>query len=577
MTPREVDLDELFDRNADTRLLERRRREELGLAPPVSPPSAMPARFGPESMLGDGVPLATPRGAMLRLVVDARPNHGLIPGAVVTVVVEIADDGDTDADDVTVRVSVPPGADPIAGSFTRDDVAVDGDALLAEGLRIGTIPAASFVRLRFTIRVQPGTEALDVSAHAASPGVPAVSGPALRLTRREGHAAFDAPRPFFELEAGESADDDAAAAAEPVHAVDVVVGEPALPEPEVARAAAALEPDTAEWPVLAAPPSFKLPAHLIAPQPAPEPPRAAPEPEPAAREPEPPQKPVPEPEPAAAEAEDELEAAPEAELEPSPPQPERGPEPELAGEPQAAEHLAAAASHEGEAEAAEVAPEPEPAAEPLAPPEPAVLARVLDADEVRALERVFIGAVPHGLAALALLSSIAAADGPLGRALGVSAFARSVAAALPRALVAARMNRPTPPVVTAETLALIAPGATAAHEEIPYEGALLVARFDARDLEALRNLLARNLPDPFLRGAQVLLAVAPRAVDGAPYEATAVVRDALAAYRVAAGAWLMRVTVRRAVDRGYDPLTADDPTLHEAGRALVAALREAVR
>jgi hypothetical protein len=34
--------------------------------------------------------------------------------------------------------------------------------------------------------------------------------------------------------------------------------------------------------------------------------------------------------------------------------------------------------------------------------------------------------------------------------------------------------------------------------------------------------------------------------------------------------------VRRAVDRRYDPLTADDPTLHAAGRDLVAALRVAI-
>ncbi len=205
-----------------------------------------------------------------------------------------------------------------------------------------------------------------------------------------------------------------------------------------------------------------------------------------------------------------------------------------------------------------------------------MLARVLDADEVRALERVFVGAVPHGLAALALLSSIAAADGALGRALGVATFARSIASALPRALVAARMNRPTPAVVTPEALAQIAPQATAAHEDVAYDGALLVARLDARDLDALRTLLARNLPDAFLRGVQVLLAVAPRAVEGVPADASDAVRDALAAYRMAAGAWLMRVTVRRAVDRAYDPLTADDPTLHEAGRSLVGALRTAV-
>ncbi len=204
------------------------------------------------------------------------------------------------------------------------------------------------------------------------------------------------------------------------------------------------------------------------------------------------------------------------------------------------------------------------------------LARVLDADEVRALERVFSGAVPHGLAALALLSSIAAADAPLGHALGVAQFARAVSAALPRALVAARMNRPTPPVVTADALASIEPAAEAPEGGLAFEGPLLVARIDARELEALRALLARALSDPFLRGVQVLLAIAPRALDGVAPDAAVRVRDALAAYRTAAGAWLMRVTVRRAVDRRYDPLTAADGTLHDAGRALVAALRDAV-
>jgi hypothetical protein len=68
----------------------------------------------------------------------------------------------------------------------------------------------------------------------------------------------------------------------------------------------------------------------------------------------------------------------------------------------------------------------------------------------------------------------------------------------------------------------------------------------------------------------------PRALDGAAAETGARANEALAAYRVAAGAWLMRVTVRRAVDRRYDPLVAADASLHEAGRALVAALRGAV-
>jgi hypothetical protein len=75
---------------------------------------------------------------------------------------------------------------------------------------------------------------------------------------------------------------------------------------------------------------------------------------------------------------------------------------------------------------------------------------------------------------------------------------------------------------------------------------------------------------------QLLLAVVPRALDGVPAPVANPVRDALAGYRIAAGSWLMRVTVRRAVDKRYDPLTADDATLHAAGRALVASLRTAL-
>ena len=530
MSAREIDVDKLFDRNADTRLLDRRRHEELGLPPIAATASSQtPPRFGPESMLGS-VPIAAPRGPMLRVGLEARPDSELIPGAIVTVVAELADDGDTDADDVRLRVGIPPEAEAVEGSFARDGVELDGDALLAEGLRVGTIPAAGCIRLRFVLRVLPGTDSLDISAHAEAPGVPAIAAPSLRLTRRAGHAAYETPRPFFELEAGEGHDEAASAEPEPVRAVDTVLDEPATP--------AVLSPGAAPEPVPEA-----AAAPTVEPEPAAEPP-----PEPAAEsEPEPEPEPEPDPEP-------DPKPAP-------PPPPPPDPRPAAAAEP---------------ARAAEA--EAEPAAEPDVAPKlvPHVLARILDADEGRALERVFSGAVPHGLAALALLSSVAAADAPLGRALGVAEFARSVAAALPRALVAARMNRPTPAVVTPEALAAIRSEGEAESEDIAYEGALLVARLDARELDALRGLLARDLEDAFLRGAQVLLAVAPRALEGVEPDAAEQVRDALAAYRLAAGAWLMRVTVRRAVDRRYDPLTADDPTLHEAGRALVATLRAAV-
>jgi hypothetical protein len=560
---REIDVDALFERSAETRLLERRRRDELGLPPVAAPSSASAARFGPESMVGDeSVPAAAPRRAVLRVSLRARPDRELIPGAVVTVVAEVADDGDADAEDVLLRIAVPPEAEPVAGSFAGDGVALDGEALLGEGLRIGTVPASGALRVRFTLRVLPGAEPLDLIAYASAPGVPALAAPALRLARRSGHAPYHAPRPFFELEAGELDEDLAAVAAaepEPARAVDTLVDEPAAPTilpPEPPEAAAVLPPEPPEVSAVLPPEAPGAPAVLL-----PKPPET-----PAVLAPE-----ASEPKPAASEPFPELELPHEPEAEPAS-------HPDVSAEPEPFPELDLPTEAESKP-AAERAPElPQPDEPPAAASAPSfVLARVLDADEVRTLDRVFAGAVPHGLAALALLSSVAATDGALGRALGVADFARTVSAALPRALVAARMNRPTPPVVTREALAAIRPAAHAPGDDgFAAAGPLLVARLDARDLDALRALLARALDDPFLRGVQVLLAVAPRALDGVAEDVAQRARDALAAYRLAAGAWLMRVTVRRAVNRTYDPLTADDAALHEAGRAVVSVLREAI-
>ncbi len=493
-------LDELFDRDADSRLLERRRREELGLAALPPPPSSTPARFGAESMVGDNPPTA-PRRAVLRVAVAARPDRALIPGAVVTVVVSLHDDGDVDAHEVVLRVLAPPGAEPVAGSFACDDAPLDGDALLGEGLAIGTVAAGHQLRVRFALRVLPGTEPLDVAVHAGAPGVPTISGPALRLSRRAGHAAIDRPRPFFELESGETDDE--------LRASSMPQTEPA---PVTDARVDALIDETAA--------------------------------------------------PNALEIEPELEREPERELTP---EPKRRLKPKTTSKsPKRVRKRAAPREHQAA-----------PAAEAESAPEFTLL-RSLEPDEVRALERVFAGGVPHGLAGLALLSSIAAVDAPVGDSLGVRDFARSVSAALPRALVAARLQRATPPVVTRQALAAIRPFALAPAGHVGSDGPLLALRLDERGLGALRAVLDRDLEDLFLRGVQVLLAVCPRALENVASETAERAGEALATYRVAAGAWLMRVTVRRSVDRGYDPLTADDPLLHDAGRALVGALRDAV-
>jgi hypothetical protein len=493
---REVDLEALFERDADTQLLERRRRAELGLAPHAPAASSTPPSFGAESIVEDDAAPAPARAALLRVELEARPERELIPGALVTVVASVHDDGDAAAGEVTLRVALPPEGEPVPSSFARDDVPIDGTALLGEGLRLGPLPPGGATRLRFALRVLPGTEPLDLVAHAAAPGVPAVGAPALRLHRRSGHAAYEAPRPFYELEAGEQ---DAELPAEPAPEPLARPEPPPAPEPEPEPE---LEPDL----MGAAPPRRHTVDTIL-------------------------DEPVP------------------------PPVLPREPEPVFVAE--------------------------------SAPPAPGsvVLVRSLTAADLRAFERVFAGGVPHGLAALSLLAGIACTAGVPGAALGLEPFRAAVAAALPRALVAARMGKPTPPVVAPEALAGIRPEApvppAAAGSSRPDAsvastdpaGVRLVAALDARELEALRGVLRRDLADPFLRGAQVLLAVAPRALAG-EHPAASRASEALAAFRVAAGAWLMRVTVRRAVDRRYDPLTADDAALRDAGAALVTALRE---
>lgn len=534
MSGRDVDVDALFDRDADTQLLDRR-REELGLVRQAAPAVSTPIRFGPESILGDEAP-QRPRAAMLRVAVDARPERELIPGAVVTVVVSVHDDGDAHAEDVLLRVSVPHECEPVPGSFARGDDELDGEALFGEGVRLGTIAGGDAVRVRFAMRVLSGTEPLDVIAHASAPGASVIAAPALRLARRAGHAAFDAPRPFFELEPEET--DDALTAAvttapEPPRAIDAVSDEPAAP---VVVAPAPVIPAAVEPELVVTPEAVVEPQVVVEPE-------------------------VVEPE---------VVAPPEIVVRPYAPAvvvvkraaPEPPAEPEL--EPELQPILAPSAPPARKAE------RPKPSADPAGR---YVLARTLDDEEVSSLERVFGGDVPHGLAALALLSSVAAVDTPLGEALGIRAFARSVATAVPRALIAARMDRPVPPVVTRESLETIRAFAPAPDDPYPQYFPLLVTRMDERELGALRVVLERDLDDVFLRGLQVLLAVAPRALEGVKSDVTASAVDAMAAYRVVAGAWLMRVTVRRAVDRRYDPLTAADASLHEAGRKLVIALR----
>ena len=276
-----------FELSADMRLLELQ-RSALGLTTPDR--TAWETRYAAEAVPGSDVPAVVPHGETAVLVAEAtaNPDRALIPGAVVTLTLSVANEGALEARDVTVSVPLPGGAAYRAGTFLHDGRTVSDDhaeRFFGAGLPLDAIAPGSRATFVWKIGVRLGAKALVIAPQIQARDGAVIGARPLSLGRR------DQAESVFTTELSRA--DAAIYEPKPLIPVDIPADE--LPfyeldtEEEIVYEAA----DAALSP--AAPPAVR-PAPAPAPQPEPEPP-AEPQPPAPMVEPVPQPEPVREPEP----------------------------------------------------------------------------------------------------------------------------------------------------------------------------------------------------------------------------------------------------------------------------------------
>lgn len=209
-----MNIDPDFELSADMRLLELQ-RASLGLAPPskTSWQSRAMQDQGIVPQGDDDIPAS--RSALITAVVSATPASGVIPGAVVTATLAIANEGAETAKSVVASVSVPGGAGYRPGSFVVDGRPASeeqADAFLNSGFAAGDMAPGTrrtFI-WKLGVRLGNGPLVLAPQIRAQSSGV--VGAKALSVSRKERPAqafateleradpAIYAPRPLIPVD-----------------------------------------------------------------------------------------------------------------------------------------------------------------------------------------------------------------------------------------------------------------------------------------------------------------------------------------------------------------------------------------
>jgi hypothetical protein len=246
-------IEDLFERNADMRLLELRHNEP---GKGVSPNKRTAPSFGAESVLASTPDAEIENAPRLRVAVSAAPKTGVIPGAVVGVAIDVFNDGNAPAPESKLLVSL-----PIESEFRSGTLRVDGrevqapEQLFAQGLPIARLPGATSSKVTFQLGVLPGVNTLYLQPRLQTNGVPVVgtAGVTIKRGATAGAAAVDPPRPFYELEDDETDEVALSEASEPIMPPVVADHLEPLPPPPVAIAAPP-EPLVPPPPAIAAPP-----------------------------------------------------------------------------------------------------------------------------------------------------------------------------------------------------------------------------------------------------------------------------------------------------------------------------------
>jgi uncharacterized repeat protein (TIGR01451 family) len=176
-----------FELSADMRLLELQRgalglpaRERTGWESSTSSSTGMP-------LAGSNEDDAVAEGALLTVDATAFPNDGVIPGAVVTVTLKIANEGNAAAGGVVAGVPLPGGASYRPGSFvwngrsSFDDVA---EAFIGAGLDIGSIGASERATFEWKIGVKLGMKPLILAPTVRASGAAVIGARPLSIGRK---------------------------------------------------------------------------------------------------------------------------------------------------------------------------------------------------------------------------------------------------------------------------------------------------------------------------------------------------------------------------------------------------------
>jgi outer membrane biosynthesis protein TonB len=507
-------IEDLFERNADMRLLEFRHNEPGKGAPPNKRTAS---GFGAESIVSSTPDVVTENAPRLRVAIAAAPAAGVIPGAVVGVAIDVFNDGTAPAPESKLLLAI-----PIETEFRAGTLRIDGrepqapEQLFAQGLPIARLPGATSSKVTFQLAVLPGVNTLYLQPRLQATGVPVVGTAGISIKRGSSvMAPAETALPFYELEDDE-ADEVATQAAEPV-----------MP------------------PVLAAPPPPAAPDPLPLPLPLPVAVVAE-----AVIEPEPVTAPEPEVAPViAAIVEPEVVAEPAPAPAPAPPK--KTPPPA----PAAKARLSAVAASE----------------------ERMARFRTLGNNDISLLDRLFAAEVPGIIAHYVVISSIACTEPAAGDdTSGYGSFLRRDIELLGRALVHSRMGKaPQYRIVQGDLDALSLDWNNALPAQSFPPQRRLRRELLKSEWSAIGGLTKPAERDATLRTRIALLALAGATFDGVDRRTGEECTAALGAYRSSVLAWLVPLCVASA---GADTFVIPSPpaTVDAAGRRLVAVLKMAV-
>jgi hypothetical protein len=502
-----------FDESADMRLVDFHR---AALGVPAPDHSAWESRIAVEGVVVDIERVQPPQGAVLAVEANASPGGDVIPGAVITVSLSLANEGVAPARSVRVAVPLPAAAGFRNGSLIRDGRPMLDDSaeeLFGSGTIIEAIEPKSRVTFLWKIGVRLGNKPLVIAPQVTAEETAVLGAEPLIISRKaEAQSAFAAEVERYHR--------GAYAAKQLAKLEDLPIYE--LDEEET------LEYEAGEAALSSVIPDDEYQPGVEPPI-APPPPTTQPEPVP------PPDQPAPVTEPGVPEQEPMI-----------PPPPEQPPD----VEPAAAQR------------------------------EAVVLYGRLDRPSIAYFDRIFNGSKPPTLlnhfilgGALACTRNVAGED-----VAGLKQHLDAQGQFLQRIVLHEKMGKKEPISEYAGTMLArvdeLTPAPVSAAEPLEDPATLLIeVDLESPTLGLLSKMQADSARWDFTKARQLTLALQARSIiSKAPHDRVEAAENALRAYAQTAATQLQRFFVRMRIDRTTGLLSANDDTLDLAARNLIAAL-----